>query len=471
MEARSILQPQYTNETLCTVLMGSPGPQDMEFVSVPCGRKLKVSGIMCIKGGYNLTKHRPFYRLTHLKLKAKDSQLVTNTTTRYFNIDMWYEALSKGKTPPDYQGSSDLPIHYELYTEEAYSAFYDVVSHNTRHAWTENIDGCSNSSYNVDLCEFLWPYHESSTNTIQYLTTDLFITRLDQNIQNTSLSIWMSNNTMFASNYCSRGFIFHGKQCIRLAQKPPGSNSTLEQACQRYSSKSHPYVYSVDGDLRALKSILHRLDIASGQAACRDLLGNTVVLFHNLSKIEARAYEEVDQPTKYVVCSSQPVQPTCPSSYIPCNGGCISEQFVCDGKVDCGNGEDEENCTHLCEMFNRTPDYCQTKCHPANCTCHELHFQCPSGGCIHSSKVCDGRANCISSEDESLCFSLTSTQRNRKRENDFIPDKEDSSDEEIYINLLRSVREEVGDTCGAVLQVPCLIGSSSLLLNRSDVPV
>ena len=41
MEGQRILQPQYTNETLCTVLMGSPGPQDMEFVSVPCGRKLR----------------------------------------------------------------------------------------------------------------------------------------------------------------------------------------------------------------------------------------------------------------------------------------------------------------------------------------------------------------------------------------------------------------------------------------------
>ena len=364
----------------------------------------------------------------------------------------------KAKHPQTIKGVQICQVHYELYNEEAYSTFYDIVSHNARHAWTENIDGCSNSSYNVDLCEFLWPYNESSTNNIQNLTTDLFIIKLDQNIQKTSLSIWMSHNTMFASDYCSRGFIFHGKQCIRLVQKPPAGNSTPEQVCQRYSSKSHSYVYSVDGDLRTLKSILHRLDIVSGQAACRDLLGNTVVLFHNLSKIEARAYEEVDQPTKYVVCSSQPVQPTCPSSYIPCNGGCISEQFLCDGKVDCGNGEDEQNCTHLCEMFNRTPDYCQTKCHPANCTCHELHFQCPSGGCIHSSKVCDGHANCISSEDESLCFSLASTKRNRKRENDFIPDEEDSSDEEIYINLLRSVREEVGDTCGAVLQVPCLKG-------------
>ena len=458
MKARNILQPQYTNETLCTVLMGSPGPQDMEFVSVPCGTKLKVSGIMCIRGGNNLGKHRPFYRLTHLKLKAKDSHLVTNATAENFNIDMLYEALSKGKTPPDFQGSSDLPAEYELYSEELYSAMYDIDSRQIRHAWIENIDSCSNLSYNVDLCEFLWPYNESSTNNVQNLTTDLLITKLDQNIRNTSLSIWMSNNTMFASNYCKQGSIFDGKQCISLLQKPLGNNSILNKVCQRSSSKSRAYVYSVEGDLRTLTSILHRLGIVSGQATCHDVLGNTIVLLHNLSNIEARVYEEVDLPTKYVVCSSQPVQPTCPTSYVTCNGGCISEQFLCDGKVHCKSGEDEQTCTHLCDMFNTTPDYCQTSCHPENCTCHELYFQCPSGGCIHSSKVCDGHSNCISGEDEVFCVSLTSTQRNRDRANDFIPDGEDSSDEEIYSNLLRSGRKRADNTCGAGLQIPCLKG-------------
>ena len=205
-------------------------------------------------------------------------------------------------------------------------------------------------------------------------------------------------------------------------------------------------------------SILYKVDIVSGQAACRDVLGNTVVLLHNSGKIEARVYEQADSPIKYVVCSSQPVQPTCPPSYVICNNGCISEQLLCDGKVDCGNGEDEQNCTHLCEAVNATPKYCQSKCYPGNCTCHELYFQCSSGGCIHSSKVCDGHANCINSEDESFCFKLTSALRTRDTSNDFIPDKEDSSDEEIYVNVLRSVRKVADDTCGAVLQVPCLKG-------------
>ena len=458
MAARSILQPQYTNKTLCTVLMGSPGPHDMEFVSVPCDMKLKVSSIMCIRGGNKLTKQRPLYRLTQIKLKAKDSQLVANTTDGYFNIDTFYEAFSKGKTPSETQGSSDLPVYYETLDEETYERAFHSVSQNVRHAWTENIQSCSNPIQNMALCDLLWPYNERQTNKIQNLTSTLFITKLDQNIQNVSRSVWTSNYTMFASNYCEQGSIFDGKQCFRLLQKPPGNNSTLDRLCHRSSKESHPYIYSVTGDLRTLTSILHRLDIVNGQATCYDEFGNTVVLLLHAEKLQARVYEQVDPFARYVVCSSQPVQPTCPPSYVICNSRCISERFLCDGKIDCDNGEDEQNCTHLCTSFNTSQSYCQTKCHPENCTCHELYFQCSSGGCIHSSQVCDGLANCINSEDESFCFSLVSTQYNVDTRNDFIPDEEDSSDEEIYINLLRSTKKEVDDKCNSAQQVPCLKG-------------
>ena len=430
----------------------------MEFLSVPCDRKVKVSGIMCIRGGNKLRNHKALYRLTHLKLQAKDSQVVTNRTDSYFNIDTLYEALSKGKSPPDSQGSSDYPAFYEALNEQTYSNLYHYESQNVRHGWTENIQSCRNSSHIVGLCDFLWPYNESSTNNIQNLTTDLFMTKLDQNIPNASLSIWMSNYTMVAPKYCRQEAVFDGKQCIVLLEKPPGCNFTLDKLCQRYSNESHAYVFSVNGDLRTLTSIFHKLNNVSGQATCHDELGNTVVLLFELDKLEVRVCEQMNQPTKYVVCSLQPVQSTCPPSYVICDSGCISEQFLCDGKVDCNSGQDEQNCTYLCTAFNRTPNYCQTKCHPENCTCHELYFQCPSGGCIHSSQVCDGHANCINSEDESFCFSLTSTQLNRDTRNDFIPDEEDSSDEEIYINLLRSRRKEVDDTCNSMNQVPCLKG-------------
>ena len=364
MEARNILQPQYTNETLCTVLIGSPGPRDMEFVNVPCNRKLKVSGIMCIKGGVNLRKDEPLYRLTQLKLKAKDSRLVKNRTESYFNIDTLYEAVSQGRTPPEGQGRSNLPLYYELLKEGKYSKDYYANSVVTRHAWTENIYSCSISNHSIDLCDLLWPYNESRSHNTQTLTTDLFITNPTRNIQNTSLSVWMSNYTMFASTYCRQETVFNEKQCIHLIKKPFGSNSTLDKLCHSSSSKSSVFVYSNSGDPHTVSSVLYRLDIVSGQATCHDELGNTVVLFLKSDQLEARVSEQVDSPATYVVCSSQPAQPTRPPSYVICNGGYISEQFVCDGKLDCDNGEDEQNCTHLCSSLNTSPNYCQKKCHP-----------------------------------------------------------------------------------------------------------
>ena len=64
----------------------------------------------------------------------------------------------------------------------------------------------------------------------------------------------------------------------------------------------------------------------------------------------------------------------------------------------------------------------------------------------------------MNNEDEAICFSLKSTQYNTDVRNDLIPDEKDSSDEEIYINLLTSVRKEVDDVCDPVDQVPCLKG-------------
>ena len=459
--AKNIFQPQYTNETLCTVLIGLPGPTDMEFVTIPCDMELAVSGILCIKGGNKLGQNGPLYRLTHVKLKAKDSQLVYNATSHSFTIDTLYEALFQGRKPPVTQGISEIPIYYETLDQDAQTGVYDYIMEykKVKNTWREDVDSCSNSRQGVDLCDILWPYNESNTNNLQKMTTDMYITKPYQDTQNTSLSIGMSRNRMFASDYCLEGTVFDGKQCIRLFQKPSDAdNITLDNLCHKLSGKSHVYVYEVDGSLDTLTFILQRLDIVRGEASCHDELGNIVVLFLDAGNLSARVYNEVDLATKYVVCSLEPVQPTCPPAYVICNNGCVSEQFLCDGQVDCGNGEDEQNCSHLCDVSNATPHYCLARCHPENCTCHELYFQCSSGGCIYSSKVCDGYADCMNSEDESFCFSPTSTQRHISARTMFIPDKFGLSDQEIYIDLSKSVSKEIDDTCGSLHQVPCMEG-------------
>ena len=81
----------------------------------------------------------------------------------------------------------------------------------------------------------------------------------------------------------------------------------------------------------------------------------------------------------------------------------LLQYHVCDGIPSCPNGEDEENCTAICSLASQGD--CFHTCHVSNCTCNPLYFQCESGGCIPSSKLCDGLDDCPDSSDESalLC--------------------------------------------------------------------
>ena len=78
--------------------------------------------------------------------------------------------------------------------------------------------------------------------------------------------------------------------------------------------------------------------------------------------------------------------------YVMCHGGykcllsyCLPVRKVCDGVVDCVNGEDEENCAEFtCPGFLR---------------CYN------SKTCISEDEVCDGVANCPHADDERYCQS------------------------------------------------------------------
>ena len=93
----------------------------------------------------------------------------------------------------------------------------------------------------------------------------------------------------------------------------------------------------------------------------------------------------------------------------------LLKYHVCDGIRSCPNGEDEENCSHVCSFINNVhalQQDCYHACHASNCTCDALYFQCKSQGCIPSSKLCDHINDCNDRSDESdlLCVGYLPTQ-------------------------------------------------------------
>ena len=77
LNASKMLQPTFSsNTTLCSLLVGSPGPDSMEFISVPCELQLPVSGIMCMEVMANsMVRRDAIYGLQHVLHLEKNSQL------------------------------------------------------------------------------------------------------------------------------------------------------------------------------------------------------------------------------------------------------------------------------------------------------------------------------------------------------------------------------------------------------------
>ena len=96
----------------------------------------------------------------------------------------------------------------------------------------------------------------------------------------------------------------------------------------------------------------------------------------------------------------------CPYGFFECRDRtCLVESSRCDGKADCVDGDDEQDCSTIC-----THPHPETKCTLCsiadNCRCYALYFQCSSGGCISATAICDGAASCADGSDEVMCRPL-----------------------------------------------------------------
>ncbi len=139
---------------------------------------------------------------------------------------------------------------------------------------------------------------------------------------------------------------------------------------------------------------------------------NASLQFMDISKTNC---SDILSETGFVVCQTDDVinDLGCQGSTFHCDEGtCILEHYYCDGVDDCLDGSDEINCRHVCAMHRdfqniSTAFDCFKHCHPSNCSCSDLYFQCETGGCIPASRLCDGTPDCPNDEDESFCVFCT----------------------------------------------------------------
>ncbi len=100
------------------------------------------------------------------------------------------------------------------------------------------------------------------------------------------------------------------------------------------------------------------------------------------------------------------INSSCLNGHFTCHDGtCILEHYFCDGVSDCPDTSDEVDCEHVCTFLfeDSRIQTCFESCFPANCTCDDLYFHCPLGGCLPWSRVCDGVGDCPRNEDEQIC--------------------------------------------------------------------
>jgi len=114
-------------------------------------------------------------------------------------------------------------------------------------------------------------------------------------------------------------------------------------------------------------------------------------------------------------------------------GRCIPTSWVCDGRSHCEEHRDEYNCTESCQdnqYLCPTEKLCipQTwRCNGIDdceggedeklCDCGPDQFKCQTGGCVSSSKICDGVKNCPDYSDEWGCLINITAQTNINIEN------------------------------------------------------
>lgn len=449
---------------LCTVLIGSPGPLHMDYVTIPCSERIHVSGIMCMDGGDSVWKLPDvYYRLTHLKIASGKSSIKNNTGIELFNFNYMCNLVYTSK-----ECAVSNPSENDSYVEWkdllSHGQYIEVkqITERTVWNWVQTIHNCTvqNDMYNVTSLCHIFGVDVGRHEGIQSVTKDVKVSQNNFPIGERTM-IRFANESLLASHQCEKYSVPIANQCLWVISLQNSENLSflkLTDTCQGYNQNSS--LLSVSLNIPIISTLQRILRVYSGaNIVFSDNMQNVVYY-----DVTTQSYSQSQNSSEFVACTTEPQVTNCPAGHIPCSGGCISETFMCDGTQDCQNGADEQNCNNICTTAVSVSVYfCQHQCHPDNCTCHYLHFHCPSGGCLPSAKLCDGHQDCVEGGDERFCpshylsfFEISRTSSvHSTRSIELFPDVVRKTGEHSYTVFKLSVLAEQTNDCNLAIELPC----------------
>ena len=458
------LQPVHSDGTMCSVLVGSPGPNQMKFASIPCNMTLPMSGVLCVKGNTAFVHgHQTLYQINHV-LVWKNEFILDNIGT-FFNIARLQSHLSAGLILGLKQNNSE---YFQLPADNLSPLLYfrDIHEYNERYRWTWNEYwyNCSDGYTLLDTNirgETICRLNNQNVNKNARLHWINRYVQVPFSNETRPLSVFRSDYDVVALFHCNAGWVVVNGVCIQLFPLLYDDSEVglrkgdLDQMCAIFAKGSTVW----KSDKNNAYELLDKYNTYGHQLAFENDLGECTVIPQTTNETND------DCVADYVICSSQPLYTRCPTHYFKCSGQCIMDVFKCDGYNDCRDGADEANCSGLCSAgVDSDPQFCSTQCHPDNCTCNELYFQCPEGGCIQSYMLCNGVPDCVGGGDEKQCIKTYGQYTSREDgslrsiDNDFIPDKEGAPDETIYIEILKGKVNVQQEYCDPLNEIPCMKG-------------
>lgn len=483
--ARHNLEPKYTNDTTCAIMVGSPGTTNMEYVSVPCDTKLQVAGTMCVDRGQERRPNsgRVVYELSHVMLEPK-SYFTFTDEEKAFNLKrldptVFNESNTEDvylMPPTDNLGR--LIIH-ETRTAAQQVKLRETTSQQFQWAWIDKTKTCNQNPSLTDMRITLGNNsgcldHICSVFTdcvaslgLRTLTKHVIIVE-STNLTTSNTSLIHQNNELTAFGQCAKDWLPFSGECVKVFANSEPQIGGISATCRSQTVQSNVFTRAPDRIHNEMSNLLKRCHLTDTSILVMDTDGNCLsFVFKDETVTHVYCNNNIVVP--YIVCSTEAVQAVCPAGYNLCDSECVNQLLWCDGSSDCTDGADEAICNDTCHaLFHTNLTYCLNSCHPDNCSCDELYFQCRTGGCINSGRLCDGIQDCRDKSDEQICPDHYAVSFNKvnipviqsNTIDDLYPDVEDASDEQTYIDLLKSHLVSSSGTrhCRTTTEMPCLPG-------------